>query len=687
MIASFCRIVRVSAGTIAFLVFSVAGFSAATAPDWLAALAKTTPTVSTKDADAVMMLDEGVIQIDADGRRTTRTRQAFKILNRDGRKHATAVVYYQSGSTEVKSFKAWVIRPNGEVTALGKKEIRDIALYSSALELYSEARSQILSASDDIASGSWFAHEAVTVERSVLYETVWRFQGSIPIQRSALTVKLPAGWNIVERPLNGATLTVTGSPSLRTWQMTELAAAPKEVMSPSASSFAPVLALDFVPPPNSPAAREAIKTNSWLDLARQITPRYDTAAVPDDAMRQRVAKLIADAATPWERLQRICHFVQSVNYISIQLDSAKAGGLFPRPAARVLQCNYGDCKDKATLLRAMLAVAGIKAHPVFVLVGARDRIETDWPSPAQFNHAILAIEVAPAIESDAVMEHATLGRLLVFDPTDEHTPLGLVASSNLARQGLLLAGEAGGLVDLPRPRIESDQLKRTLRAEIDGAGNVHVVLDEEFAGLSSSAARREFRNQKKADHQRHIERWLGATLPALRGTTIESTDGFPKPTFTLHADFVSVGYGKPMRDELLIFKPVLVARRDATRLPKKERKLPVALRANGFEERAEFTLPAGYAIEELPRTAQLETSFGRYVLTAREEGGKIMFERSLVLQSVEVPAADYEKVRAFFEKVHQSEQSPIVLRRTSAPPSAVKLEPPAATPAEKSPQQ
>lgn len=673
MTRTFRPIRRALAGACGLLAFAAVGFGAPSAPDWLTALAKTAPTVSTKDADAVMLLDEGAIEIDSDGRRTTRTRQAFKILNRDGKKHAVAHINYQSGSNEPKSFKAWVIKPGGEVIALGKKDVRDITLYASALELYSDSRRQILSAEDDVAPGSWVGFEAVAVERSVFYETVWHFQGSIPVQRSAITVKLPAGWSVVDRPLNGAVPTATGAPTLRTWQMTEIPATPQEPMSPSASSFAPAVALVFVPPPNSSAARTAIKSGSWLELSRQFTPRYDASSVPDDAMKQRVAQLVADAATPWERLQRICHFAQSVNYISILLDSANAGGIFPRPAARVLQCNYGDCKDKATLLRTMLALAGVKAHPLFVLAGARDRIEPDWPSPAQFNHAILAIEVDSTVASDAVVEHASLGRLLIFDPTDENTPLGLVASSNLARRGFLVAGDAGGLIELPHARVESGQLKRRLRAEIDPVGNIHAIVDEEFAGLASSVARSEFRRQKKADFQRQIERWFGATLPALRDTKIEATDGFPTPAFTLHAEFVSVGYGKPMRDELLIFKPVLVSRCDTTRLPKKERRLPVALHANAFEERAEFTLPAGYTIEELPRAVQIETSFGRYAATTRTKDGKILFERSLVQQSVEVPAADYEKVRAFFEKVHQSEQSPIVLRRVSGSAPAVKV--------------
>lgn len=659
---------------------SAARCTAASAPDWLAALTKASLTVSTKDAHAVLVLDESSIEISADGRRTTRIRQAVKILTRDGRKHTTAQVDYQSGATEVKLFKAWVVKPTGEVVALGKRDINDIAIYASALELYSESRRQTLSAPDDIQPGSWFGYEAITVERSVLYETIWHFQSTLPTQRSAITVQLPNGWSVVDRVFNGASLTTSGPPAQRTWEMTNVPAAPDEPMSPAALSFAPALALTFAPPPNSPAARSAIKSGSWLDLSRQFTPRYDESSVPDDAMRQRVAKLVADARTPWERLQRICHFVQSVNYISIQLDSANAGGIFPRPAARVLQCNYGDCKDKATLLRAMLGIAGIKAHPLIVLSGARDRIESDWPSPAQFNHALLAIEVDSTVAADAIIEHPTLGRLLIFDPTDENTPLGLVASANLARQGLLVAGAAGGLIELPRAHVESEQLKRKLRAEIDVIGNIYVVLDEEFSGLASSRARSEFRQLKKADFQRQIERWLGATLPALRGTKIEAKDSFPTPAFALHAEFGSIGYGKLMRNELLIFKPVLVARREATRLPKKERKLPVALHSSAFEERAEFTLPAGYLIEELPRAVQLETEFGRYESKTRAEDGKIVFERLFVQQSAEIPSADYEKVRAFFEKVHQSEQSPVVLRRISEP-SPTEKSPPNSTPA------
>ena len=218
---------------------------------------------------------------------------------------------------------------------------------------------------------------------------------------------------------------------------------------------------------------------------------------------------------------------------------------------------------------------------------------------------------------------------------------------------------------------------RTISAELDALGNIHAELVEDFAGVASSSARSEFEHRNKDDFKKQIERWLNGTLPALRNTQVEATDRFPVPEFRLSVSFLSVGYGKLMRDELLIFKPALVARRDAVRLPKKIRTLPVVLRASAYEEHARFLLPKGYIVDELPRPLRLETDFGRYHAEAKFADGKILFERALVQQSVEISAADYEKVRVFYEKIQQSEQSPIVLRRVAVPAPVEQEERPA----------
>jgi hypothetical protein len=102
--------------------------------------------------------------------------------------------------------------------------------------------------------------------------------------------------------------------------------------------------------------------------------------------------------------------------------------------------------------------------------------------------------------------------------------------------------------------------------------------------------------------------------------------------------------------------------------------------ASAYEEHATFLPPQGYIVDELPRPVRLETDFGRYQAEAKFVDGEIFFERSLGQQSVKIPAADYEKVRIFYEKIQQSEQSPIVLRRVAGPAPVEKVVSPAAPP-------
>jgi hypothetical protein len=644
----------------------------ASAPDWLTATARGPVTVATKDADAVVLLTETFLDVERDGGRTQRTRFAVKVLNADGRQHARATVHYLGGSSQVTSFKAWIIKPDGQVIQLGKKDVTDAALHANALELYGEQRMQMITGNADAMPGCVFGAEATVRARTIINQTRWRFGDDLPVERSTFALRLAAGWGVADRVFNRGPLAPTMHGEVRSWTLTAIPAQREEPMAPPAHTAAPWLALDLLPPANSAEARAGVATGSWVEMSRFFTPRYDAAAQPDAALTARANALVAGAATPWERIQRITQFVQRVNYILIALDAANAGGLIPRPAPRVLQCNYGDCKDKATLLRALLAAVGMKSYPLIVMASGRQRIEPDWPAASQFNHCILAIAVDEAVPSAALFEHPTLGRLLVFDPTDQFTPVGLIARGRLADQALILAGDAGGLIELPAARPEGDRLVRTVEAQLDSLGNVAARIDEHYYGVAASAARAMFVSARDTDFQKRIERALGGTLPALRDVKLAPRDFFPVPEFKLGIELLSAGYGKMMRDELLTFKPALVSRRDAMRLTKKARTLPVALKAQAYEERAEFTLPPDCVVDELLAPVAFETEFGSYRAAARSEGPKVFFERSLVLKTMELPASDYEKVRAFFDRVTRSEQSPVVLRRvrgTTPPPA------------------
>jgi hypothetical protein len=58
--------------------------------------------------------------------------------------------------------------------------------------------------------------------------------------------------------------------------------------------------------------------------------------------------------------------------------------------------DYGDCKDKANLMRALLKAAGVRAFLLTVYATDADDVQAEWPSPQQFNPCILAIQLADA---------------------------------------------------------------------------------------------------------------------------------------------------------------------------------------------------------------------------------------------------------------------------------------------------
>ena len=89
----------------------------------------------------------------------------------------------------------------------------------------------------------------------------------------------------------------------------------------------------------------------------------------------------------------------------------------PHPADDVLSNEYGDCKDKHTLLAALLKAAGIEAWPV--LISSSRELDPATPSPAQFDHVITLVPLD--------------GKLLWMDSTEEIAPVG-VLMAHPARQ-------------------------------------------------------------------------------------------------------------------------------------------------------------------------------------------------------------------------------------------------------------
>jgi hypothetical protein len=131
----------------------------------------------------------------------------------------------------------------------------------------------------------------------------------------------------------------------------------------------------------------------------------------------------------------------------------------------------------------------------------------------------------------------------------------------------------------------------------------------------------------------------------------------------LNVEFSANQYAQLMQNRLLVFKPVVVSRREGLALTATTRKHPVVLHANAYSETVNVTLPAGFKVDEVPDAVKLETPFGTYVTSYEVKNNQLVFKRQLSQQATTIAAADYDKVRKFFESIRAAENAPVVLAR------------------------
>jgi len=72
-------------------------------------------------------------------------------------------------------------------------------------------------------------------------------------------------------------------------------------------------------------------------------------------------------------------------------------------------------------------------------------------------------------------------------------------------------------------------------------------------------------------------------------------------------------------------------------------------------------MPPGFKIDEIPDPVSLDTPYGIYHATWKSKGEEILFEQSLEVKDILVPAASYAAVRDFFEKLSGGQHSAVVL--------------------------
>ncbi|HWZ82422.1 MAG TPA: DUF3857 and transglutaminase domain-containing protein [Terriglobales bacterium] len=634
------------------------------APQWMHALTSATLPAYDEKTDAVLLYSEIDVTVLSADKIRTHVREAYKVLRPKGRERGTVFVYLNP-QRKLKSLHGWCIPAQGKDFEVKDKEATEVSPNTEGGELVSDVKYKLIHipAPDP---GNILGYEYEVEEQPFFLQHVWYFQQEDPVKEGHFSLELPSGWEYKASWLNHAEIKPLESGSSVQWAVTDVKAVRGESEMPPTTGIAGQLILSFFPPGGTSRKNELA---NWKDMGlwygNLAEGRLDTSA----QIKQQVADLSASKTTTLAKMQDLAAFVQhNIRYVAIELG---IGGLQPHSAQEIFTNRYGDCKDKATLMRSMLREIGVDSYYV-VINSERGAVTGDAPAHNGFNHMVTAIKLPAGLVDPslvATVQHPKLGALLFFDPTNEMTPFGQIGGYLQANYGLLVTPEGGELIQLPQQPSKMNSIQRTARLTVDPAGTLKGEVKEVRLGDRAASERWRLRTvTKDSDQIKSIESLLAGSLSSFHIThaAVQNLQHTDQP-FGFEYSFESEKYAKNAGD-LLLVRPRVMGNKSSGILETKEpRKFPIEFEGPVQDtDNFEITIPAGYEVDDLPPPVDSDYSFASYHSRTEAKGNVIHYSRTFEVKELSVPVEKVEDLKKFYRIVASDERNTAVLKPVGA---------------------
>jgi tetratricopeptide (TPR) repeat protein len=472
--------------------------SAQAAQPWDQAFAKDTRAIAEAakqvngldNPEIVVLLEEHKYTVHSDGRIDASIRKVFLVLQQDAVDDWSTVEHeYQPWYQQKPEIRARVIAPDGSARALDPATIADSPAREFDSSIFSDTRA-MHAPLPGVAAGSIVESEVVVHDIAPLLDagvvhrvavdpfvTTERFHVTIEAE-SGITLQTAARL-IPESALHRET---SGKVS-----RVECDFGPIEVSKrfesnlPADIADRPYLAFSTGKTWQSIAARYAAIVNQRLQSAdwKTILDGVDLQGTPRDVALRLTARL---------------H--KQVRYTGVEFGEA---AIVPGLPAETIRRGYGDCKDKATLLVAMLRAAGLKADVALLSVNYATDVDTDLPGMGMFNHAIVHVASEPPLWIDATATDTRVG----FLPGGDQGRLALIANADTT--GLTKTPEAGSQDNWRRHSIE-------IKMSEFGSGSARETI--EVSGGAMEATLRSVYGQERSKAKEQIESYTKQNFAA-----------------------------------------------------------------------------------------------------------------------------------------------------------------------------
>lgn len=581
-------------------------------------LAERPPPGAFPEAAAVFLLDDMVTHVFADGSSKNRVRQAYLILNERGQREFSRFRVPAMSSFRLET--AETIQPDGsrqEPTSVAPGVIHFPALQPGSV-IYVAYRY-------DASPPTWMQEH---------FAMSFRFQGSWPVRHSRWVLALPRQRELQVYRHGGGVEERTeslGDDRVFLWSARDVPMIPDEPMSPPQRALAAAVFVSTIP--------------SWDVLARWQNSLIRDQFEIDAAIREKTRELCAHLTEPRDKVRAVFEFVsRDIRYLD---HDTGIFGKKPNKAVEVFGNRFGDCKDKATLMIAMLREVGIRA--AYAAIRTRPRGPVFWEVPdAQTDHIITYIPAQAGIPQD-----------LFVDGTSRFGHVEWLPDADQGVEALVLEGEGFRRVRTPELPPQASSLVSDLRWTLQGEDSLVAEGTEEWRGWFAAMHRSglSVEGRRREELARELgQRFAGARVPEASFEHLDDQEPVARARYRMEVPGRVRREGADTRVNLIW--PANLTRSLAAL---DRRRLPLFF-AGRFEflTRVVLALPQGVSVKSLPEAREIASTDLKYSLRCAAAAGEVRCERSLSLLSREVPAERYPEFREACRRIDQAESQEVV---------------------------
>ena len=381
---------------------------------------------------------------------------------------------------------------------------------------------------------------------------------------------------------------------------------------------------------------------SWDEVGAWFRGLATSKVAVTPEIQAKARELTQSARSDDEKIRAIYSYVSTkYRYIGIAFG---IGRYQPHSANEVLANGYGDCKDKHTLLAALLEAADV--HAEAALLNSNTAIELDIPSPGQFDHVVTVVPRG--------------SNLLWLDATEEISPAGFLIAALRDKSALEISSTDVRMVKTPADPPFLSYFSFKVKGAINEKGTLIADVETEFRGDTEYALRAAFRQASQAtwtDVVQNISKGIG-----FGGTVSNVSVGDPEVTdkpFRIAYHYVRENYSDWENHRIgPPFPPIVIPVVQEEELSKSS---PVRLGSPiDVTLDATIKLPDGFT-PGLPSRVSLDPPFGSYHSVYEITDQILHARRTLSFLKREVPPeqrADYE---SFQKRVFSDEDAMVLL--------------------------